>query len=88
MPAFWGEESFFSNHYRTHFAVDGTTYNSVEQYLMYSKANSFGDSKASRSTLEAESWKNQMKLEKRVRCLDRQQWVATALAIAFCYILK
>lgn len=38
-----GENGFLSNWYMSDFSVDGIQFNSMEQYMMYSKATLFGD---------------------------------------------
>ncbi len=49
---------------------------------IYSKANLFDDSKASRSIMKVESCNDQLKLGKRVRGFDRQRWGAATPAMA------
>ena len=46
------ENGYLSNWYLSEFECDGIRFSSMEQYMMYQKANCFGDTKIAEKILE------------------------------------
>ena len=65
---------FLSNWYRSRFVVTGTEFSSMEQFMMYKKARSFGDDDAAIRILEAEEPAIIKALGRRVTGYDDNTW--------------
>lgn len=65
------------------FTVDGLTFNCAEQYMMYRKAQLFGDSDATKRILMSDNPKEQKKIGRGVRGFDLDTWNKNARGIVF-----
>lgn len=72
-----GEENdYLSNWYYSEFTVNGITFNSVEQYMMYHKAVQFGDTVTAREIMKTKSFGRMKELGRMVRNYDDHVWSA------------
>ena len=69
---FWGGP--FSNWYPSNFVVDGKTFNCGEQYMMYVKAMTFGDTEIAEEVMNTKNPRDQKKLGRKVRNYDDKVW--------------
>lgn len=65
---------YFSNWYLSDFKVGSITFHSAEQYLMYMKASTFGDSRIANKILETNNQSQIKALGRRVRNYDDSVW--------------
>ncbi len=70
--AFWG--SCFSNFFPCEFKLDGITWNCSEQYFMYRKATTFGDSETAQKILKTNNPSVAKKLGREVSNFDEKTW--------------
>lgn len=80
---FWETKHPFSQWYKCLFKVEGQTFNSAEQYMMYSKALLFGDDLISEKILQINNAREQKKLGRTVKDFDKSVWDSKALEIVF-----
>jgi ribA/ribD-fused uncharacterized protein len=74
---FWGHKNPkkpFSNWWIAPFNYQGISFNCVEQFMMYRKAQIFGDEKTAKKILEAESPGTQKKLGRQVANFSPSVW--------------
>ena len=72
-----GEENdYLSNWYYSEFTINGITFNSVEQYMMYHKAVQFGDTVTAREIMKTKSFGRMKELGRMVRNYDDRVWSA------------
>lgn len=69
---FW--DGIFSNWYYSDFIVDGILFNCGEQYMMYHKAMTFGDTKIAQKIMETYSPREQKALGRKVTNYDDNTW--------------
>ena len=70
---FYGSHSPFSNFYKVDFTINGTRYNSSEQYFQYQKVCSSRNTEIAAQILQEENPREQFQLAKRIVPTD-QQW--------------
>lgn len=66
--------NYLSNWYYSDFILDGLRFNSVEQYMMYSKAMTFGDADTAQKILDTDNFKLMKQLGREVRNYDDMTW--------------
>jgi ribA/ribD-fused uncharacterized protein len=71
---FWKSNSPFSQWYVSNFIIDGITFNSAEQYMMYRKAVLFKDEEIAKKILKTHSPKEQKALGREVRHFEQEKW--------------
>jgi len=71
---FFTEASPFSQWYRCRFTVDGQTFGCAEQYMMFGKAQLFGDAEAAAKILAADHPKQHKALGRTVKHFDHGVW--------------
>lgn len=69
---FWG--GTFSQWARSTFVIDGVTFNTCEQYMMYKKALMFGDYEIAEKIMEADHPRDQKALGRKVKGFDKDHW--------------
>lgn len=65
---------YLSNWYLSSFTLDGITYSSMEQYMMYQKALTFGDTEAAKAILATDNPGSIKALGRSVRNFDDIRW--------------
>ncbi|CAC5419603.1 unnamed protein product [Mytilus coruscus] len=78
---FWRSHSPFSQWYLSEFTVDGNSFNSAEQYMMYSKAMLFEDEDIAYDVLRESDPCEQKKFGRLVRNFNQELWKANCSAI-------
>lgn len=73
----------FSQWHKSPFTIDGTIYNTAEQYMMAEKARLFGDEEMRARILAASDPRDQKALGRRVRGFDESRWNAAARKIVY-----
>lgn len=73
----------FSQWHKSPFMLDGTLYNTAEQYMMAEKARLFADNRALDLILQADHPRDQKALGRRVRNFDEASWHAVAKNVVF-----
>lgn len=68
------ENAYLSNWFYCDFTVDGVSFNSGEQYMMYSKAMVMGDMGTATKILEQRDFSKIKKLGRLVTPFDSQKW--------------
>lgn len=68
------ENAYLSNWYPSDFTVNGISFSSMEQYMMYQKALRFGDTKIADKILETEDVAKIKKLGREVQGYDDSVW--------------
>jgi ribA/ribD-fused uncharacterized protein len=71
---FFTEASPFSQWYRCTFAVEGKTFGCAEQYMMYGKAQLFGDAEIAAEILAADHPRQHKALGRKVKRFDDAVW--------------
>ena len=81
------ENGYLSNWYLSEFECDGIRFSSMEQYMMYQKANCFGDTKIAEKILETTDVAQIKALGRKVSNLE---WKATDCCLqgTLCKISK
>jgi len=69
---FWGGP--FSNWYPSNFVVDGVKFNCGEQFMMYTKAKTFGDEESAELIMNTQNPRDQKKLGRKVKNYDNDKW--------------
>jgi ribA/ribD-fused uncharacterized protein len=67
---------YFSNWYKSYFKLNGVSFNSGEQYMMYQKAMLFGDHETAAKILNEDNPREQKKLGRLVKNFDKVVWDA------------
>lgn len=78
---FWQKDSPFSQWYPSPFEVDGHTFGCAEQYMMYRKANLFGDEATAQRILATPDPRAQKALGRQVQGFSEAVWVREREAI-------
>jgi len=73
----------FSQWHKSPFTLDGTIYNTAEQYMMAEKARLFGDEEMRDRILATSDPREQKALGRRVRGFDEARWNAAARDIVY-----
>jgi hypothetical protein len=68
------ENGVFSNWYQSDFSVSGYTFSSIEQYMMYKKAECFCDAEISKKILTTDNVAQIKKLGRQVHNYDDHVW--------------
>ena len=71
---FFGKECPLSNFYLADFLLDGHKFNSTEQFIQYSKAKMFSDSKTAEEILREPEPSKQKALGRKVTNFDKKKW--------------
>ncbi|WP_224240179.1 NADAR family protein [Hyalangium gracile] len=71
---FWQQESPFSQWHPAKFVVKGKRFTCAEQYMMYGKAELFGDMEVASRILSSSSPKTQKALGRKVGRFDERVW--------------
>ena len=71
---FWKSDSPFSNWYPSKFTINGITYQNAEQYFMYQKAVSFGDTNIMGEVLKTPSPREQKALGRKIKNFNPKVW--------------
>ena len=80
---FWKTEDVFSQWHPSKFTLYGVTFNTAEQYMMYSKAITFGDAEAAAKALKTSDPREQKKIGRSVRNFDAAKWREVAKQIVY-----
>ena len=88
-----GKYAFFwagwpSNWHSSKFIIDGKTYGCVEQWMMWSKAEFFGDKHAEKLILGTSSPKDQKKYGRAVKGYDDARWSSARYAIVLHGVIE
>lgn len=78
---FWGGEC--SNWYKSNFSLDGMSFNCVEQFMMYKKAQTFGDQNIANQIMKTSDPAIQKKLGRKVSNFDAVIWSNVSRDIVF-----
>lgn len=65
---------YLSNWYYSEFILDGMRFNSVEQYMMYNKAITFGDTETAQKILNTNNFKLMRQLGREVHNYNDRVW--------------
>lgn len=79
---------YLSNWYPSPFTLDGQTFSSVEQYMMYSKAVTFGDGENAREILSTDDPGKIKALGRAVRNYDDTRWNGIRQIIVYRGLLE
>jgi len=74
----------FSQWFHSPFEIDGQSFVTAEQYMMYQKAITFNDTNIARMILETEDPRQQKKLGRAVSPYDDNKWFSVADQIVYC----
>lgn len=80
---FWATKHPFSQWHKCSFEIDGVTFNSAEQYMMYGKAMLFGDEITAKKILESKNVREQKQLGRQVVGFDKLKWELNAPEIVY-----
>ena len=78
---FW--QGPFSQWYKSNFTIDGITFNTAEQYMMYNKAKLFADEDIAKQILNTGDPKTQKALGRKVKNFDMTWWNENCVQIVF-----
>lgn len=78
---FWG--GVFSQWYKSNFTLDGITFNTAEQYMMYKKAMLFEDTEIAKQILKCNDPKKQKELGRKVKNFEMSKWNEHCLQYVF-----
>lgn len=73
----------FSQWAKSKFVIDGQTFNTAEQYMMYSKAQLFGDDEIATKIMATSNPRVQKALGRQVRDFDAQAWQIAAIDVVY-----
>lgn len=76
---FWGGP--FSQWAESNFTIDGVTFNTCEQWMMYNKAKLFGDIETLQSIMDTPFPNEQKALGRKVKNFDDAKWMEVAYDI-------
>lgn len=68
---------------RSKFTIDGNTFNTAEQYMMYAKAEYFNDPDTAEEILHTSSPRDQKALGRQVRNFNKEEWDKVACDIVY-----
>lgn len=68
------ENGYLSNWHRSEFTVDGMSFSSMEQFMMYRKATCFGDTKSAQQIMKTDDVAEIKALGRRVSGYDDHLW--------------
>lgn len=71
---FWKTGEVFSQWHPSTFVIEGITFKTAEQYMMYMKAKTFGDHEAAVKVLKTTDPREQKKIGRSVRNFDAAKW--------------
>lgn len=74
ITAFYTRHDYFSNHYMRDIVVKDITFNSIEQFMMYTKAKLFKDEKIAAQIMKADNCQYQKILGRKVTPYDEDKW--------------
>ncbi|MDQ1234625.1 ribA/ribD-fused uncharacterized protein [Paenibacillus sp. SORGH_AS306] len=80
---FYRDTSPFSQWYPASFILEGQQFTSAEQYMMYGKAQLFGDREIARRVIEAPHPRQQKALGRQVQRFDNDLWNQEAKNIVY-----
>lgn len=80
---FWETKHPFSQWHKCSFKIDGLTFNSAEQYMMYGKALLFEDGLTATKILESKNVREQKQLGRQVKGFDKEIWDLNAPSIVY-----
>lgn len=80
---FWETKHPFSQWHKCYFEVNGKTFTSAEQYMMYGKAMLFGDIDSANKVLETNNVREQKQLGRQVNNFDKKIWDLNASSIVY-----
>lgn len=80
---FWKTEEVFSQWHPSTFVVDGITFKTAEQYMMYQKALTFNDEDAAARVLSTTDPREQKKIGRSVKNFDPLEWSAKAMDVVY-----
>lgn len=80
---FWSNSNPFSQWHRAGFEIEGITYNTAEQYMMWGKAMLFGDEEIAEKILQVTNPSKQKALGRKVKNFDPAVWEANARDIVY-----
>ncbi len=78
---FWN--GIYSQWYPSTFTIDGVTFSSCEQYMMYKKAKLFRDDETAQKILETQNPSDQKSLGKSVKNFNRDMWDEHCFSIVY-----
>ncbi len=78
---FFGRECPLSNFYISEFTLDGHTFNSTEQFIQFSKAKMFSDTKTAEDILREPEPSKQKALWRKVVDFDKKMWEDSVEAV-------
>lgn len=78
---FWN--GIYSQWFLADMVIDGITFNSCEQYMMYRKAMLFEDEKVAQQILRETQPKEQKKWGRQIKNFDKSIWEQNCLSIVF-----
>ena len=78
---FWG--GVFSQWFKSNFTLEGISFNTAEQYMMYKKAMLFDDTETAKQILKTNDPKRQKELGRKVKKFDMTYWNEHCLQIVF-----
>lgn len=73
----------FSQWYKSNFVLDGITFNTAEQYMMYQKALLFEDTEIATQILKTNDPRKQKELGRKVKKFDMSYWNEHCLQLVF-----
>ncbi|WP_250629693.1 NADAR family protein [Aureibaculum algae] len=73
----------FSQWNKSEFQIDGLTFNSAEQYMMYGKAKLFDDNKIADKIMASNNVREQKSLGREVKNFDLEIWTRNAIDIVY-----
>ena len=76
---FWGGP--FSQWAESNFTIDGVTFNTCEQWMMYNKAKLFGDTETLQAIMDTPFPNEQKALGRKVKNFDDAKWMEVAYDI-------
>lgn len=80
---FWKSDSPFSQWHKAYFEVDGVKFNCAEQYMMYKKAELFGDKLVMSEVLRETNPAKHKALGRKVKNFDKSVWEANCKQIVY-----
>lgn len=81
------ENGYLSNWYHSNFTIEGLTFSSVEQWMMYNKAVCFGDDAVAKQILNTDDFAAIKALGRRVSGYEEGRWKSIRQIIVYVGIL-
>lgn len=82
------ENGYLSNWYLSKFTVDGVTFSSTEQYMMYKKALLFQDQESAEKILRTDNVSEIKTLGRNVQNFDEKIWIKWREAIVYRGVIE